>query len=556
MALPDRHRSNQGFTLVEIALVMVVIGLLVGLGAALIGPLTDRAKLAENRETVKTAYQAILGFAASNKRLPANLTVLGIKTSDAFGNNLFYYPDPALTVAGVNLCTTAGGFIVNDSSSGTLSTKNNVSFILLGSGRNITNDTGTVPPFAIGPQSDVYDDIVQYADIEQLRSQICTSFRVTTDSLPIGTEEQAYPATTLQATDGTARIAPPIPYLWAITNGALPAGLTLNDNGTISGTPTVDGSYTITVQATDNEARNASKALSITINPNKPRITTEFLTYGVVNAVYPATTLSATGGLPPYTWTAVNNIAPGINLNSAGAIAGTPTAAGTYAFVATATDARGRVATKNLSIAIMLEGGGSSSTSTSSTSSSSSSSGGAAPSCTLVLNPPKPSNILVSGETAGFDWSIANGPAYAAFSPTSGTCTTFANSTAGSCSTAALTNTSTTTPRTYTFNLYVTNAAGSGSCLSLIYVGKANYRVYNDTGATYRFRVAGTCRSVANNGEITTTSLRLLPNQQITRYLSTDTTCSGAVQASISYTTAVLVDSDNDQLVNFTGTDR
>ena len=49
----------------------------------------------------------------------------------------------------------------------------------------------------------------------------------------------------LQAAGGTA------PYAWKVTAGSLPAGLTLNSNGTISGTPKKASTATFTVQATD-----------------------------------------------------------------------------------------------------------------------------------------------------------------------------------------------------------------------------------------------------------------------------------------------------------------
>lgn len=67
---------------------------------------------------------------------------------------------------------------------------------------------------------------------------------VSTTSLPGATVGAAYSAT-LQATGGTGS------YQWSVTTGALPAGLTLNQNtGLISGTPTVAGATTFTVRAT------------------------------------------------------------------------------------------------------------------------------------------------------------------------------------------------------------------------------------------------------------------------------------------------------------------
>ncbi|MEW6740745.1 MAG: putative Ig domain-containing protein [Nitrospirota bacterium] len=453
------HRK-EGFTLIELAMVLVVIGLLIGLGMGLIGPLTKRAKLIETRETVKAVYESILGYAASNKKFPTDLSVLGIRTTDAYNRPLFYN---AINVT--NLCTSTATYLtVNDNSSGTPQTKNNVAFILLGEGENRTNDTGSASPFTIKEQGvDDYDDIVMYADIDKLRSQICTSFKITTESLPIGTEEMAYPSTTLEATDGT-----PL-YTWGIQSGSLPAGLTLSSAGVISGTPTTDGSYNFTVRVCDNDDTNppddcppttnkdrlATKSLTITINPNKPRITTEILNYGTVNQSY-AATLSATGGLSPYSWNIPSGLPTGLTLKDTGTcgsftctastpcICGTPTTAGTFTFTPTITDSRSRTASKTLSIAINAAAAAGS------------------PTCSLTANP---SSMQTPGTTV-LTWSINNGPANGTWSglPAGGTCTNFSGSSGGSCTTGTITTTTTIT-------LTVTNAQGSSQCAATVYVG-------------------------------------------------------------------------------------
>lgn len=90
---------------------------------------------------------------------------------------------------------------------------------------------------------------------------IVSSPAITTTSLPNGTANSAYSAT-LAATGGVT------PYSWSVISGSLPAGLTLGPStGVISGTPTTAGTSSFTVQVTDANAKTASAALGITINP-------------------------------------------------------------------------------------------------------------------------------------------------------------------------------------------------------------------------------------------------------------------------------------------------
>ncbi|MBI5641424.1 MAG: prepilin-type N-terminal cleavage/methylation domain-containing protein, partial [Nitrospirae bacterium] len=54
--------NRRGFTLIEIAIVLIIIGFLLTIGAGMMGMLTKKAKLTETRETVKTAHESILGY--------------------------------------------------------------------------------------------------------------------------------------------------------------------------------------------------------------------------------------------------------------------------------------------------------------------------------------------------------------------------------------------------------------------------------------------------------------------------------------------------------------
>jgi hypothetical protein len=88
---------------------------------------------------------------------------------------------------------------------------------------------------------------------------------ITTTSLPGGSLNKPY-SQTLVATGGTQPITS-----WTITSGNLPTGLTLNPStGVISGTPTVAGSSSFTVQATDSARGTVSKSLTLTVISPQP----------------------------------------------------------------------------------------------------------------------------------------------------------------------------------------------------------------------------------------------------------------------------------------------
>lgn len=87
---------------------------------------------------------------------------------------------------------------------------------------------------------------------------------VTSTELPLGALNIPYIATSL-STMGV-RKGGVGPFTWSIANGtALPVGLSMNSSGTISGTPTLTGSPSFTVQITDSETPPVSKQANFSI---------------------------------------------------------------------------------------------------------------------------------------------------------------------------------------------------------------------------------------------------------------------------------------------------
>jgi hypothetical protein len=147
-------------------------------------------------------------------------------------------------------------------------------------------------------------------------------------TLPQGVINIAY-AQALEAESGV------LPYVWSISSGSLPTGLTLNSNsGVISGTPTAAGSSNFVVEVMDSNTpipSSATASLSITIN-TPLAITTTTLPTGSVESAY-AQQLQVTGGIQPYAFTiASGNLPGGLHLGANGILAGTPTATGTSSF--------------------------------------------------------------------------------------------------------------------------------------------------------------------------------------------------------------------------------
>jgi hypothetical protein len=139
-------------------------------------------------------------------------------------------------------------------------------------------------------------------------------------SLAEGTDSAAYSNTTMTATGGSGTGT----YTWSAPG--LPGGLSISSSGIISGTPTVafNGNVTITVSDSESPPSTATKPYSLIINPELAITGPASLAGATVNIAYPNTTITASGGTAPLTWSATG-LPAGLRIASAtGIITGVP----------------------------------------------------------------------------------------------------------------------------------------------------------------------------------------------------------------------------------------
>jgi hypothetical protein len=135
-------------------------------------------------------------------------------------------------------------------------------------------------------------------------------------------------------------------YAYSVT-GALPPGITFN-GGAIQGTPTTAGVYTFTINAAGAGAAPGSRTYTLRILLAWP--STQFAA-GTTGVAYnqPLSVIGANGAV---TWAVdAGALPPGLSIVN-GALVGTPTQKGDFAFTLRATDAAGSTTTNAYTIAV------------------------------------------------------------------------------------------------------------------------------------------------------------------------------------------------------------
>lgn len=192
--LINKNNKTYGLTLIEIAIVLVILGLLLGLGAGLISILTKRAKLIESRESVDSAVEALKGYAIRFGYLPQarsqnnyNSTVpdpafneVGVRGLDAHSKALLYIVAQELTNNSSNYCAlNSTSLSIRDQGQD----KKHIAFMIVSGSSNFNIQTNTTIYVQGSPNVDdfpydfnrpeEYDDIVRYVSLFELQLLRC-----------------------------------------------------------------------------------------------------------------------------------------------------------------------------------------------------------------------------------------------------------------------------------------------------------------------------------------------------------------------------------------------
>jgi hypothetical protein len=256
-------RNQRGIALLYLVILFTLIGVMVGVGARMLGPRVAQGKVKETRAGMERTVQTITAWAVKNGRLPDSgeyAGAFGTTPVDSWGKPLIYAYDSTLTA-------TATGGLCGRTATAISSGGENVAFLLVSGGDDMTI---TSTPAVSGAFSGVLaglrqEDIYQIVTLNELQSRAgCAassqgSLRIVNNELPAACRGRAY-AVTLVGDGGV----PPVSFTYT----SRPAWLTSSGahNEILAGTAVSPPlSITIGILGTDASAHSVAKSYVLNI---------------------------------------------------------------------------------------------------------------------------------------------------------------------------------------------------------------------------------------------------------------------------------------------------
>ncbi len=150
---------------------------------------------------------------------------------------------------------------------------------------------------------------------------------ITTTDLPPGVKGKPY-SLKLEASGGV------LPYAWSVSQGTLPPGITLDATGTLGGSGTQPGAFSLQIKVTDAAKTEVTAAFVLKIeDSNTLVITTASPLKQATEGTAYTQKFDAQGGTTPYFWGVTSGtLPPGMTLSTDGNLTGAPTADGDFTF--------------------------------------------------------------------------------------------------------------------------------------------------------------------------------------------------------------------------------
>ncbi len=148
------------------------------------------------------------------------------------------------------------------------------------------------------------------------------------------------------------------PITWGVADGDLPGGLSLDGaGGIISGTPSEEGLFAFTLRASSGTAfADRDFSVRITSPSVQLAVATPSLRAAVVGRSYRSQVI-AVGGVPPYRWSALGALPPGLEFSENGVVEGTPLTPGSFMVTVRVTDDLGGSATTQVALNVLSPSG-------------------------------------------------------------------------------------------------------------------------------------------------------------------------------------------------------